>query len=330
MIKRMFTRGLVALTLIMALAMTPTTFAADPDPTGTWDISIDMAGQEVLATMVVTSNDDGTLNGSLSSAMGDFDFDSVAFKGSELSFKQTIGEGDDALTFEFTGQLKDDSFAGMLNSDMGEMAVKGTRAVPGTAIFGTWNLKSTSEAGDMEHILVLNEDITGTVGDIKVTDLTVSQEEIAFELTLAIDGESMNFEIELSLDGDKLIGEAYVNGESAAEIEGTLEEAGSKSESSVFGSWAIASTSEAGELKHTLVLNNKLTGTIDGNEITDLTISSDEISFEFTMSVEGESMDLEIDASIEGNELSGEAYVNGDSVAELTGKKADDASAKKE
>jgi hypothetical protein len=319
MIKRMFTRGLVALTLIMALAMTPTTFAADPDPTGTWDISIDMAGQEVLATMVVTSNDDGTLNGSLSSAMGDFDFDSVAFKGSELSFKQTIGEGDDALTFEFTGQLKGDSFAGMLNSDMGEMAVKGTRAVPGTAIFGTWKL-----------ILVLNEDITGTVGDIKVTDLTVSQEKIAFELTLATEGESMNFEIELSLDGDKLIGEAYVNSESAAEIEGTLEEAGSKSESSVFGSWAIASSSEAGELKHTLVLNNNLTGTIDGNEITDLTISSGEISFEFTMSVEGESMDLEIDASIEGKEMSGEAYVNGDSVAELSGVKSYDTIAKKE
>ena len=74
--------------------------------------------------------------------MGDAEFDSVEFKGSELNFTQTFGEGDDALEFKFVGKLEGDTFAGMLNSDMGEMAVKGKRAGEGGPLFGTWTFEA--------------------------------------------------------------------------------------------------------------------------------------------------------------------------------------------
>ncbi len=321
MLKRtlIFTRGLIALSLLMALALAPVnSYAADQDPTGTWNIVVDMAGQEITATMTVTKNADGSYNGSLSSAMGDAEFDSVEFSGSDLSFTQTFGEGPDAIEFKFEGKLDGDTFAGMLNSDMGEMAVKGTRATA-AGIFGTWNLVSNSENGEMEHTLVLNDNLTGTVDGNDIEDLVVSADEISFTIGLTIDGESMEFEVEGTIDGNSLTGEAYLNGDSASDLEGEMASASSGSAGSPFGTWAIESSSEFGDMEHTLVLNHDLSGSLDGNTITDLTLSADEISFEITMTVDGETMDLEIDGSIDGKEISGEAYLNGDSVADLEG-----------
>ena len=318
-----FTQGLFALTLLMALAMYPTvSVAEDQDPTGTWDIEIDMGGQIIPASITVTKNDDGTYAGSLSSEMGDAEFDSASFAGADLSFTQTFGEGDAALVFNFKGILDGDTFDGILSSDMGEMPVKGMR-VTGGKIFGTWKLTSSSEGAEMEYTLVLNPDLTGTVNGLALNDLSLSNDSLNFKLALPIDGENVELTIEATHAKGELSGEAFVDGAAVAQLSGTFESDTTSSDGAGhYGTWTVESSSENGTQEHTFILNPDLTGTIDGIALTDLVLTATGLSYSMVIPIDGSPINLEIEMTIDGNTLDGEAYVDGATVADLKGTKA--------
>lgn len=318
------TQSFLALSLLMALTLCSTTsFAEELDPTGKWDIMVDMAGEEIEAAMTVTKNEDGSYAGSLNSAMGDAEFDSVEFSDGELSFTQTFGEGDEALVFTFKGKLEKDTFTGMLNSDMGEMAVKGKRAVD-VKIFGTWELHSSSELGELDHTLILNPDLSGTLDDMALADLSVSAKEITFEFEMLVDGETVLLSNEISIKKGELTGEVYLYGGSVADITGKyLNDTTTSKGNGHFGTWNIESTSEEGIQNHVFILKLDLTGTVDGLAVEDLVVSKGEISYSLTIPVSGDIMDLDIDISIDENTLEGEVFNYGENIADLSGKKAD-------
>ncbi len=315
-----FTRVFFALNLITALTLFPTlSFAADGDPTGNWDIVVDMGGTPVPATLSVTKNDDGTYAGSLSSPlMGEAAVDSVTFSENNLGFTQTFGEGDEALTFTFTGILDGDTFQGILANDaLGEMSVKGMRA--GAGVFGTWTINSLSDEGEMEHTFIIKHDLTGSIDGQDVTNLTLTKDTLSFDFALKLESDTLALHIEGTTKSGKFVGKATNSGEALAELSGKMSKV-AKGTGGPFGTWAFKTTSGEGEMSHTFILNSDLTATFDEVAVTKLILSKDEISCDFDFTLNGSIYNLSIEADIDGDTLSGEVLNNGVSTADLVGK----------
>ena len=71
-----------------------------------------------------------------------------------------------------------------------------------------------------------------------------------------------------------------------------------------------------------MILSNDMTATVDGAEVKDLVLTAKGIKYSMSVPVEGSSMDIEIEITIEGDKLNGEAYADGETVADLSGKPA--------
>src|SRR5690554_6757546 len=102
----------------LAVAMLIGGIAGAQDPTGKWDVEVDMGGTPLMAQLEVKKNDDGTYAGVLNSPMGEMALEKVDYTpGETIGFTETIGEGDAAMEFSFNGKFTSpDSFEGNLVS----------------------------------------------------------------------------------------------------------------------------------------------------------------------------------------------------------------------
>ncbi|MFP6582916.1 MAG: hypothetical protein VCD00_10225 [Candidatus Hydrogenedentota bacterium] len=188
------------------------------NPIGDWDVSIDMAGTPVAASLSVSANDDGTLTGNLKSAMGDAELSNVTYEGDKLAFTQTFGEGDAALTFAFEGTISGDTFEGTLSSDMGEMAVTGSRSVG--SIVGEWTFTSDSQLGVITMPFIVNEDMSATYSEYDIEDLVQDGKNITFAVTVSVDGNDLPLTFEGIISSSDLIEGAYLmDGSEVATVE---------------------------------------------------------------------------------------------------------------
>jgi hypothetical protein len=190
----------VITTLILGAAFALTLFAlpgfaqdaAAPDPTGLWNVEVDMGGTPLAATLTVVKNDDGTYGGTLNSPMGPMSLEKVDYKpGESISFSETIGEGDTAISFTFEGKFTDaDHFEGKLVSEtMGEMMVKGARGKPENPLAGVWNVTSDSQLGKLERKLVIYKNSSGKYisedAEYKISNLAVNGDAVEFDVTVS-------------------------------------------------------------------------------------------------------------------------------------------------
>ena len=289
------------------------TRALPGDPTGDWDITVDMAGTEIPASMTVTRNNDGSLTGKLTSPMGEAELTNVTFEGSDLAFTQTFGEGDAAIEMAFEGTLDGDTFSGMLTSDMGEMAVNGKRKV---GISGTWALTSDSELGVTTLPFVINKDMTATFSEYDVENLVLNGSTLTFEVTVDIEGTELPLEFEGDItDAGTIEGVFLMQGAEVATV--VIARA-----SGAPGTWNITSDSQLGVVEHVLVFTEDGTGTIDETELNDLVIDGNVISFQVELEVEGQFFDLTFEGAIDGSAITGEFLMEGAPVADIEGTRA--------
>lgn len=174
----------------------------------------------------------------------------------------------------------------------------------------------------MEYTLVLNHDLTGNVDGIALSKISLSEDTLNFNITIPIDGENSYLKIEATHSKGELSGKAYMDGASVADISGTFQNTDTSSESKGhFGTWTLESSSEEGTKEYTFILNQDLTGTIDGIACKNLLLTAKGLSYSLTIPVGGSPIDLEIEVTIDGDTLDGEAYADGATVADLSGKR---------
>ncbi|MFP6616545.1 MAG: hypothetical protein VCB26_09085, partial [Candidatus Hydrogenedentota bacterium] len=285
------TRKFSAAITMLALTFLPAALFADGDPVGNWNITVDMAGNEIPATMTVTKNDDGSLAGKLTSPMGEAELTNVSFDGNKLSFTQTFGEGDTAIEMSFEGTLDGDSFSGMLNSDMGEMAVNGTRALPGDPT-GDWDITVDMAGTEIPASMTVtrNDDgsltgkLTSPMGEAELTNVTFEGSDLAFTQTFGEGDAAIEMAFEGTLDGDTFsgmltsdMGEMVVNGKRKVGISGT---------------WALTSDSELGVTTLPFVVNKDMTATFSEYDVENLVLNGNTLTFEVTVDIEGTELPL--------------------------------------
>jgi hypothetical protein len=308
------TRWILAMT-VCTLALLPGLAHADNDPTGDWDIVIDMGGTPVEATLNVTKNDDD-LAGKLVSAMGEAELSNVTFDGTNLSFTQTFGEGDTALKFEFKGAMdSNDAFSGMLSSDMGEMGVTGVRHGTGAGIVGTWTLTSDSELGVMEFPFVVKEDMTATYSTFPVVDLKHEGDAVTFGVTVEVEGTEYPLSFEGAFENPNTVkGDFIMDGGPVADVViARIVD--------FYGTWNVTSESSLGTLERVLIVNEDGTGTYNDFAISSFALDGNKVTFDVTLDINGQEAPLSFKGTFEDTELTGDFAMDGENVAEVTGTK---------
>lgn len=310
---------------ILVLALTGTGAAFAQDPTGDWDIEVNMGGSPMAATLTVTKNDDGTYAGTLDSPMGVLSLSTVTYvAGESLSFNETVGEGDTAMEFKFEGKFSDaDHFEGVLESAMGPMPVKGTRASNESAMAGIWKITSESQLGTLERDLVVYKSGSAKyVTDeqaFSVADLTADGGAVTFDVTLDIQGQEMLLSFVGTQDGDSLDGIFNADGAEVAQVTGTREPAATIA--SLAGVWEMTADTPLGELvaKMTFAESGSNLSTDEGEtEITNLVFDANLVTFDVTVVFEGGEYPVSFEGVNKGTSLDGDFLMDGAPVATVS------------
>ena len=308
----------------VAIAVAGAGFAQELDPTGDWDIEIDMGGSPMMASLTVIKNDDGTYSGILNSPMGELTLENVTYvPGESLSFNETVGEGDTAMEFKFEGKFSGpDNFEGMLESGMGPMPIKGKRAAFESPIAGLWKITSESQLGTLERDLVVYKSgkakYVTEEQSFDVENLAVEGDAVTFDVTLDLQGTELVLAFEGTYDGDSLTGEFLADGSAVAEVSGT--KAPAVGVESVAGEWEILADTPLGELVAKLTLadtGSKLTTDEGESEVTNLDIDSDFVQFDVTVIFEGGEYEVTFEGYNKGETLDGDFVMGGSPVASV-------------
>ena len=322
-IESLFKRGAVGI-FAVAIVVAGAGFAQDLDPTGDWDIEIDMGGTPMMASLTVIKNDDGSYSGTLNSPMGELTLEKVTYvPGESLSFNETVGEGDTAMEFKFEGKFSGpDTFEGVLESSMGPMPVKGTRAAMESPIAGTWKITSESQLGTLKRDLVVYKSgkakYVTEEQSFDVENLAVEGSAVTFDVTLDVQGQEFTLAFDGTYEGDSLTGQFLMDGSTVAEVSGT--KAPATGLDSVEGAWEIRADTPLGELMASLTFaegGSKLSTNEGESEVTNLDFDSDLITFDATVIFEGGEYELTFEGYNKGDTLDGDFLMGGSPVASV-------------
>lgn len=318
--------------LAVLLAIGSVANAADaPDPTGKWDIVVDMGGSPLEATLDITKNDDGTYAGVLDSPMGPLEVDKVDYTpGETIGFTQTIGEGDAAMEFSFDGKFtSDDAFEGVLKSQMGEMPVTGKRA-GSDAGASVWDMVSESDIGTIESVFTMNADGTASLSneadgtEVAVNDLKRDGDMLTYAIVFELDGQEIPLDFEGKIDGNSLTGEYLMQGSPVATVTANKRMLGGIP--LLVGSWDILAESPVGDVPGTMVVAEDGTAKFiweDGeSEAENFTVDNEYIEFDVNVLYQGAEYFVSFEGEIaSATELGGDFILDGSPVAQVKGTK---------
>lgn len=315
----------VFVTGLSALAQTA------PDPTGLWKVEVDMGGTPLLATLNVHKNTDGTYGGTLNSPMGEMSLDNVQYTaGESLSFSETVGEGDTAISFTFEGKFIDaDHFEGKLVSEtMGEMTVKATRGSADNPLAGIWAITSDSQLGKLERRLVVYKNGSAKYvtdeAEFKVNNLTVEGDAVNFDVTVSAQGQELPLHFKGIHAGDSLNGNFQMDGSDVAVVTGTKQKLDLVAAAA--GNWDLAAETPLGPFEAKLTFGPGATGKLVSAEgespLENVGADGDMIEFDVNVLFQGESYRVTFEGITKDAEINGEFIMDGSPVATVVCKKA--------
>jgi len=325
-----FRLALIPLAIALFAAL-PAAAQSGPDPSGLWKVEVDMGGTPLMATLNVHKNDDGSYGGTLNSPMGEMSLDKVDYTpGESLSFSETIGEGDTAISFTFEGTFTDaDHFEGKLVSEsMGEMAVKAERGSAANPLAGIWNVTSDSQLGKLERKLVVYKNGSAKYvtdeSEFKVTDLTVEGDAVNFDVTVSAQGQDLALHFKGIHAGESLTGNFQMDGSDVATVTGTKVETDIVSASA--GAWDLSADTPLGLFEAKLSIGPGAKGTLTSAEgespLENLGADGDMLEYEVDVLFQGETYHVKFEGAVGDAEMNGDFIMDGNPVATVNAKKA--------
>lgn len=309
--------------IALVLCSLPALAQDAPDPTGTWDVQVDMGGTPMAGTLNVVKNDDGTYSGTLKTPMGELSLQNVDYvPGETISFAETIGEGDQAISFKFEGKFTGpDSFKGQLESEtMGVMDVTGMRAKAESPMAGIWDVTSESQLGTLHRKLIVYKNGSGKyVGDTawKISDLNVDGNNVTFDVTVSAGGQELPLTFKGTQEDGTLTGNFLMDGSEVAQVSGTRTSTGDLSV--VYGSWDLSADTPLGPFEAKVEIPEggepKLISEEGESPIENLDMDADMLNFDATVNFEGETYDVTFEGTVDGNTIGGDFIMGGAPVA---------------
>jgi len=245
---------LATLGFVLVLGI-PQAYAAE-DITGDWDMATEFGGRQSFATLTIVKKADGTYSGK----WGRDDLSNVKFDGQKLTFVRTVRWGDNELTLDYAGALKDGKLTGTLSSDNGDFPANGTKIKPKAPPLGVWDLSYAIGDRDVTAKLIVSEKPDGKLdakwdsqmGESTIANVKIDGAKITFDRTVKSNDREFKMAFEGVAQGDKL------TGASKSDM-GDIPVAGTRVGAAVIGKWELTTESEQGARQSMLTVYPDLT-----------------------------------------------------------------------
>ena len=290
---------------LILLVQTSFVFAAE-DIVGSWQITMDFNGRQMMATLTITKNEDGTLSGK----WGSGDLSNVKFEDGKLTFQRTTRMRDEDMTSDFSGTLKDGVITGTMSNDFGDMDVKAVRKKPKCPALGQWDINFSVGDMDIEAKLTISQTKEGklegkwteSMGEHKVSDIKFEDG----KLTLTRKSKIEDMEFESNFTGT--IKDNELTGTLSSDM-GDIPIKAKRFGTALIGTWELTTTSDFGTRTSMLVIDPDMTGTYEtfGGEvpIKDLKLDGDQVTFGIEMGFGDRTFKMDFKGKLDGKAIKG-------------------------
>ncbi len=245
---------LVVFGLVLAVGI-PQAWAAE-DITGNWDMAVEFGGRVSFATLSITKSPDGAL----SAQWGRDKVSNLKFDGQKLTFTRTIRWGDNEITMDYAGVLKDGKILGAFSTDNGDFDANGTRIKPKPPVVGVWDLAYQIGDRDVTAKLIVSEKPDGKLdakwasqmGESTIANVKLDNGKLTFDRTVKFNDRELAMTFEGTAQGDKL------TGVSKSQM-GDIPVTGTRFGAAVIGRWAMTSETDQGPRESALTVFPDLT-----------------------------------------------------------------------
>lgn len=190
--------GAAALALAL-FAGSSIAWAGNEEVVGTWDVELDIQGNKVPSKLMIVEKD-GALGGTWSGSRGEAELKDVKYEEGKLTFSRSVNFQGQEFDMTFNGKVEGDKISGEFDTQMGPLAMTGTRGGAEAAGGEGAEEMPTGEVNlpGSWHMVVEVQD-----GSTSEGDLVVKEEGGKLTATWTTDLGTANFP-EVKLDGNKV------------------------------------------------------------------------------------------------------------------------------
>ncbi len=280
-----------------------------PPVVGIWDLAYKLGDRDVTAKLTVSEKADGSLDAKWAGVIGESTISNVKLQDGKLTFDRAVKFNDREFKMAFEGTAQGDQLTGASKSDMGEIAVAGTRF--GAALIGKWETTTNTDQGPMPSMLTIYPDLTARQeffgGEMPVKDLKLDGDQVTYALELGFGDQTFRIDYKVKLQGNTFAGQTNSD-------RGTYEFTGKKVTApagvGLVGKWEFTRETRQGARTNTLTVKPDMTATYSmrDNEVpvTDLKVDGDQVSFKVTMTFNDQQFTTEFKGKLEADTLKGE------------------------
>lgn len=306
-----------------ALCLGGATGYAQQEMLGHWDVELDMAGNKLPGTLVVSMGETG-FKGILTTPTGPIAIEEIKYEAGKITFSQKAMVFEQEMLVAFEGTLDGDTFSGMITSGLGPMPVTGRRSTAAPPVVGSWAFTSVVSVQNLTltRTLEVNEDLSGVYKSKDnawpISDLAADGDSVKFAVTIQFEGEDVPLTFDGTIDGASMTGAFFLDGNAVAQVTALrIVDA-----STLAGTWTVTLTgTSVGDFSHSVVMNADGTGTYEyGTEsvpIKRVVIDGNLVKFSVVVQREGERHEIDFMGTFANGEIAGKIYEDGNPVGEL-------------
>lgn len=278
------------------------------DVTGDWQLTADFNGQAFESILSISKNAEGVLGGYMINSFMTTEIKDVKVEENKLTFKQQMQSMNGPSESTFTGTITDGTLTGTQSSEMGDFPMSGKKMVASAPV-GKWEFRQQFQDQEFVSTLTVSADAEGKLsasmssqmGDNEMSDVAFKDGKLTFKRVMDFNGQTMEMSYQFAVIGGKLKGTMTTD-------RGDREMEGSPVGPAIVGNWMLSVNSDFGEMKQLLQVKPDLSALYGTAKIAKITYddAAKTVSFKYSMSFGGQSMENEFSGKIEDGKLTGE------------------------
>ncbi|MCE5185894.1 MAG: hypothetical protein LLF76_07195 [Planctomycetaceae bacterium] len=310
---------------VLCLLLMTTALAAEPqDPlVGDWLLKSEFDGRPMNSMFLLSKDAGGAYAGQWVSFFGMRLVDNLKVEGEKISFSQTFRFGDQDMTSNFSGTIKDGKMQATMSNDNGDISFEGSK-LDMPAIFGVWEFRRQREGQEIVSKLAVGRDKDGKItadwqsganqqGTWEISDVNYDSGKLTFKRKNTNPDRPMEMTYSLTAQGDAING-------TAVSQRGERQVEGKRLNGELVGKWELTMTSDRGERKQLLYVMPDMTALFGGVDVGKIDCKDGSISFKYQMNFGDRAFSNEFKGKIQDGKLTGE-MTNSRGTQQVSGQK---------
>jgi hypothetical protein len=208
----------VAAGAVLVCVMLATVVVAGEGPVGEWEFKSQVNARTSEATMTITKNAEGKLEGTWTTQRGEGTLSDIMFEGGKVKFVQTMKFQGQEFKTTYEGTLEGGKLKGTAKGERGESTFEGT--LSGTpksgaeAICGEWKMTVNTPAREVVERMTITKDANGVLagkwvgqrGENAISDVKFEGGKLTFTRSSKMGDREITSTFSGTVEGDQIKG----------------------------------------------------------------------------------------------------------------------------